>query len=41
MNRMQFLYEEAPPPKANWAKFGLQITLTVAVLTFCAVLLLH
>jgi hypothetical protein len=39
MTRMPFLYVETPPRRPNWMKFALQMTLTVAVLTFCVVVL--
>jgi hypothetical protein len=39
MTRMTFLYADTPRPGPNWLKFGLQMTLTVAVLAFCVVVL--
>jgi len=39
MTRMPFSYVEAKPPGPNWMKFALQMTLTLAVLTFCVVVL--
>jgi hypothetical protein len=39
MTRMTFLYAETPRRGPNWLKFALQMTLTVAVLAFCVVML--
>jgi len=39
MTRLTFTYADAPRRGPNWLKFALQMTLTLAVLAFCVLVL--